>query len=187
MTTKSRFLLSSLLMSMTIGFAACSGDGSSPTSPEAPEGPVAAALSGTWSGTQSVVSSTSGGHCVHQLIGNLVAANRLNEPLQWKITQFQSTIHVQASVSGKTGGSYEGPVSASNFSGSFKSGYGNLLTPTFCSGTNYVLVELGGAFNGQIGAGILTGTGTRDFGIYDSGVTTQLGQITETYQFSVRK
>jgi hypothetical protein len=185
-TIQSRFLLSSLLLSITVGFAACSGsgDGSTPTSPEAP---AAAALSGTWSGTQTGVSSTSGGLCVHQLISNLIAAGRLSEPLQWKITQFQSTIHVEASVNGKTGGSYEGPVSASNFSGSFKSQYGNLLSPIFCSGTNYVLVETGGAFNGQIGAGILTGTGTRQFAIYNSGLTTLLGQVTETYQFSVRK
>jgi len=170
---------------MTIGFSACNGGASTPTSPEPPVS--VAALSGTWTGTQSGVSSTSGNLCVHQLISNLIAASRLNEPLQWKITQFQSSIHVQAIVNGKTGGSYEGPVSASNFSASFKSGYGNLLTPTFCSGTDYVLAETGGAFNGQVGAGILTGTGTRQFDIYNRDLTVRLGQVTETYQFTVRK
>ncbi len=168
--------------------AGCGGGGegsgltfSSPTAP-----PDLSNIVGTWSGTQNAVSSTSGSLCVHQLLQNQTARG-LSEPLQLKITQLlDNMVLITPTVSGKTAGSLQGRVNGSDFSASWMKDTGALGQPTFCSGTNYVLVEKGGALTGRVSSGTISGTGTRDFYITDKDLR-ELGLVTVTYEFSGRK
>lgn len=159
------------------------GGGSSPTAP----GTAATSIEGRWTGTQNSLSSTSGSHCVHQLLANLIADNRLKEGLDWEVTQALSSIHVKTWLSGVAGGGYEGHIDDLRFSASYRPEYGALLLPTYCSGKDFKLIEEGGALDGQVGSGILTGTGTRRFGIFNNSMNKRLGEVTISYQYSLRK
>jgi len=170
------------LLAILFGCGGGGGGGSStPTSPDA----VVVNVAGSWSGTQTSVSSTSGNICVHQLIANLIRRG-LSETLEANIIQFQDLITITPKVGGINGGSYEGRITGSEFSASFKPSRGALGEPTFCSQQDFFLVEKGGAIQGRIGTGTLSGTGTRTSFITDRNLH-QLGEITVTYQFSLRK
>ena len=179
--TKS-ILVSACLLATVAG---CSGSGSgdTPTSPSPTV--VVTNLAGSWSGTQTSVSSTSGNLCVHELIANLIRRG-LSETLEVKVIQFQDLITITPKVGSTNGGSYEGRITGSDFSAGFKANTGALGVPTFCAQQDFFIVEKGGAMQGRIGTGTLSGTGTRTSYITDRNLR-QVGEITITYQFSLRK